>query len=120
MGGYVIHRPDPAAMEEILRENRENAAGAVVRLAWQAGLLREEIRGLTWAQVDLLNQTLALPDRTVPLTMAFSSVTPRARIFRAMTIPKARAAMVSMVWYPSRKPAEMALMGVFQRSAGTP
>ena len=68
MGGYVIHRPDPAAMEEILRENRENAAGAVVRLAWQAGLLREEIRGLTWAQVDLLNQTLALPDRTVPLS----------------------------------------------------
>ena len=43
MGGYVIHRPDPAAMEEILRENRENAAGAVVRLAWQAGLDRKSV-----------------------------------------------------------------------------
>ena len=37
------------------------------------------------------------PARTVPCTTAPSSSTPRARMFTAMTMPKARAAMVSMV-----------------------
>ena len=68
MGGYVIHRPDPAAMERVLEANRENAAGTIVRLAWQAGLLREEIHRLTWDQVDFFSRELRLPDRTVPLS----------------------------------------------------
>lgn len=39
----------------------------MLRLAWQAGLSREEIAGLTWPQVDLTDSVLYLSDRTVPL-----------------------------------------------------
>lgn len=67
MSEYVVNRPDPAAMERALAENPDNAAGAILRLAWQAGLLREEIRELTWAQIDFLDRCIVLPDRRVPL-----------------------------------------------------
>jgi len=67
MQEYVINRPDGAAMARILEQNGENAAGAILRLAWQAGLLREEIQTLTWAQADLPAGRLVLPDRTVPI-----------------------------------------------------
>ena len=53
MREYVLNRPDGAAMRRALADNRMNAAGAILRLAWLAGLLREEIQLLTWAQVDL-------------------------------------------------------------------
>ncbi len=64
---YVVNRPDEGAMERALEENANNAAGAVLRLAWQAGLLREEIRLLTWEQVDFTDGCLVLPDRRVPM-----------------------------------------------------
>ena len=48
MQEYVVNRPDEGAMEQILRENSGNAAGAILRLAWLAGLLRDEIQHLTW------------------------------------------------------------------------
>jgi len=67
MQEYVVNRPDGSAMERALEENPGNAAGAVLRLAWQAGLLRDEIQRLTWAQVDFLDQCLVLPDRRVPV-----------------------------------------------------
>lgn len=67
MQEYVVNRPDEGAMEQALRENFNNAAGAVLRLAWQAGLLREEIRLLTWEQVDFAGGCLVLPDRRVPM-----------------------------------------------------
>lgn len=67
MQEYVVNRPDEKAMERALAENSENAAGAILRLAWQAGLLRDEIQRLTWEQVDLLDRCLVLPDRTVPI-----------------------------------------------------
>lgn len=41
---------------------------SVLRLAWQAGLLRDEIRRLTWEQVDFPNAAITLPDRTVPIS----------------------------------------------------
>ena len=44
MQEYVVNRPDEGAMEQALRENPGNAAGTVLRLAWQAGLLRDEIQ----------------------------------------------------------------------------
>lgn len=47
MQEYVVNRPEPTAMEQILRNNSDNAVGAVLRLAWQAGLLRDEIQRLT-------------------------------------------------------------------------
>ncbi len=67
MQEYVVNRPDEGAMEQILRENSGNAAGAILRLAWLAGLLRDEIQHLTWEQVDFLDGSLVLPDRKVPI-----------------------------------------------------
>lgn len=68
MQEYVVNRPDEGAMERILRANPGNAAGVILRLAWQAGLLREEIQKLTWEQVDFLDQRIVLPDRSVPVS----------------------------------------------------
>ena len=67
MQEYVVNRPDEEAMEQALRENPGNAAGTILRLAWQAGLLRDEIQHLTWERVDLLERRLELPDRKVPI-----------------------------------------------------
>ena len=66
MQEYVVNRPDEGAMERVLRKNSDNAAGVILRLAWQAGLLRDEIQRLTWAQIDFLDQRITLPDRAVP------------------------------------------------------
>ena len=67
MQEYVVNRPDERAMMEALRENDGNAAGAILRLAWQAGLLRDEIQRLTWGQVDFIDGTIVLDDRKVPM-----------------------------------------------------
>ena len=67
MQEYVINRPDEEAMDQILQKNFDNAAGAVLRLAWQAGLLRDEIQRLSWAQIDFLDGCIVLPDRRVPI-----------------------------------------------------
>lgn len=72
MQEYVVNRPDEGAMEQALRENPGNAAGTVLRLAWQAGLLRDEIQHLTWEQVDFLDSCLVLPDRKVPVSRELS------------------------------------------------
>ncbi len=72
MQEYVVNRPDEGAMEQALRENPGNAAGTVLRLAWQAGLLRDEIQHLTWEQVDFLDGCLVLPDRKVPISRELS------------------------------------------------
>lgn len=67
MPEYVVNRPDEQAMEAALRENSNNAAGTILRLAWQAGLLRDEIQHLTWEHVDFPDAAIALPDRRVPI-----------------------------------------------------
>lgn len=67
MQEYVVNRPDKGAMDRALQKNFSNAAGAILRLAWQAGLLRDEIQRLTWEQVDFLDRCLVLPDRKVPI-----------------------------------------------------
>ena len=67
MQDYVVNRPDEGAMKQILEKNFDNAAGAILRLAWQAGLLRDEIQRLTWAQIDFLDSCIVLPDRRVPI-----------------------------------------------------
>ena len=73
MQEYVVNRPDEGAMRRALTANGLNAAGAILRLAWQAGLQREEIEGLTWEQVDFLDQKLVLPDRSVPIPEDFAA-----------------------------------------------
>ena len=68
MQEYVVNRPDKGAMDRALQKNFSNAAGAILRLAWQAGLLRDEIQHLTWEQVDFLDAAIVLPDRKVPVS----------------------------------------------------
>ena len=68
MQDYVVNRPDEGAMNRILAAHAEDAAGAILRLAWQAGLLREEIQGLTWERVDFLDRKIVLADRSVPIS----------------------------------------------------
>ena len=43
MREFFVNRPDTAAMERLLGSHASDAAGVAVRLAWQAGLLRDEI-----------------------------------------------------------------------------
>ena len=69
MQEYVVNRPDEGAMERVLEKNFDNAAGVILRLAWQAGLLRDEIQHLSWAQIDFLDSRIVLPDRSVPLSV---------------------------------------------------
>ncbi|MCI9121647.1 MAG: tyrosine-type recombinase/integrase [Oscillibacter sp.] len=73
MQDYIVNRPDEGTMHRILRENSTNAAGTILRLAWQAGLLREEIQRLTWEQVDFLDLCLVLTDRKVPICQELAS-----------------------------------------------
>ena len=65
MRTYLLNRPDPEAMRRILEQ--AGPEGIVLRLAWQAGLAREEIASLTWEQVSFFDNRLELPDRMVPL-----------------------------------------------------
>ena len=60
-------------MAAVLAENAGNAAGTILRLAFQQGLLREEITFLTWDQVSFLDGVLRLPDREVPMEPEFRS-----------------------------------------------
>lgn len=59
------HPPEAPAVEALL--GSPGPEGIVLRLAYQAGLSREEISGLTWGQVSFLDNRLELPDRMVPL-----------------------------------------------------
>ena len=65
MRTYLLNRPDPEAMRRILEQ--AGPEGIVLRLAWQAGLTREEIATLEWSQVSFLDNRLELADRMVPL-----------------------------------------------------
>ena len=67
MDTYTVHRPDEAAVRRILERHPSDAAGMIFRLAWLAGLLRNEIVSLRWESVSFLNQEIELPDRWVPL-----------------------------------------------------
>ena len=64
-----MNRIDEATMNSILDRWGESAPGRILRLAWQAGLRRREIRDLTWGSVDLMEWKISLPDRTVPIPM---------------------------------------------------
>lgn len=67
MREYIVTRPDRAAMERILAQERVGPEGVILRLAWLAGLTRDEIAQLRWEQVSFLDSRLELPDRMVPL-----------------------------------------------------
>lgn len=67
MGAYTVNRPEEAAMRRLLARNPDNAAGAILRLAWLQGLLREEITTLTWDQVSFLDHKILMPGRAAPM-----------------------------------------------------
>lgn len=67
MGKYQVNRPDEAAMRRILQKNAANPEGAIIRLAWQAGLLREELTELTWSQVSFPIHMIEVSGRQVPM-----------------------------------------------------
>ncbi len=64
----LFYPPDEQAMHELLLREEFTPAGIILRLAWYCGLLRSELTLLTWQQVDLENNRLILPDRSVPLS----------------------------------------------------
>ena len=73
MREFFVNRPDTAAMERLLGSHASDAAGVAVRLAWQAGLLRDEITNLTWDQVDFeRNQHLSNGNRPKSTPVASS------------------------------------------------
>lgn len=65
MREYVVNRPDPDAIRRALSQTGPEVM--ILRLAWQAGLSRDEISALTWDQVSFLDNRLELPDRMIPL-----------------------------------------------------
>lgn len=63
-----VFRPvDPLKLHNALVTAGTTASGRILRLAAQAGLGREEIRTLTWSQVDFSAWTIRLPDRAIPM-----------------------------------------------------
>ena len=69
MREYVVNRPEEAAMRRILERERTGPEGAVVRLAWLAGLQEEPksatparlIPGFSWAKVPKNDIVVRLP-----------------------------------------------------------
>ena len=54
-------------LEKLLAAEPCSGAGVILRLAWRAGLMRDEIHALQWEQVDFERALLRLPDRDVPM-----------------------------------------------------
>ena len=54
-------------LEKLLAAEPCSGAGVILRLAWRAGLMRDEIYALQWKQVDFERALLRLPDRDVPM-----------------------------------------------------
>ena len=69
-----IQRPDEALLRQALLQDTAAPEAVIVRLAWQLGLSREEIRGLTWDQLDLGRGTAAVGGRTVPIPAELAAV----------------------------------------------
>lgn len=54
-------------MNRLLWQHKADLAGVIIRLAWRAGLKRDEMRSLQWRQVDFAQAALRLDDRAAPL-----------------------------------------------------
>ena len=61
------HPVDTLTMNRLLWKHKSDLAGVILRLAWRAGLKRDEIHNLLWSQVDFDGGLITLPDRCVPL-----------------------------------------------------
>lgn len=111
MQSYTLNRPDGALLCRVLEQHTNDAAGAILRLAWMAGLMRDEIQRLTWAQVDLLGEQLLLPDRQVRLTSGVLSILQK---LRKAAPPEAEWVLMSP---RSRRPYERTRLSKLVRAA---
>lgn len=59
---------DELKLWKFLQAEKDSPVGLAIWLTWQEGLSGGEIISLTWEQVDLEENVLHLPDRTVPLS----------------------------------------------------
>lgn len=67
--GFLYHRPDREQLETTLRKEKYRMVAVIIRLAWQLGLLRQEIHQLTWEQIDFASSLVRLPDREIPMSL---------------------------------------------------
>ena len=63
----TIQRVDETAVRNVLENTRGSVTEVILRLAWCAGLIPEEMHALKWNDIDLEEGVLHLPDRSVPL-----------------------------------------------------
>ncbi len=56
MSAKNLSRPNEEALRSLLDAHVFDTVGATVRLAWWAGLERNEIAALTWDRVSFLNE----------------------------------------------------------------
>jgi integrase len=85
MINYELNRPDPDAMNLLLSEEWDSASGMIVRLAWYLGLMRGEIRTLSWSQIDFDAAMVRLSDRSVPIPQDMLSYLAGLKSARATT-----------------------------------
>lgn len=67
---YQFNRPDATAINYALIKYQCSATAVIICLAWQAGLLRDEIANLCWDQVDLSASEICLSDRVIPMAQS--------------------------------------------------
>ena len=61
------HRPDEAAMRRVLDREKNQLGEIILRLAWNVGLTREEIRQLKWSELSFSDNQVVLSDRSIPM-----------------------------------------------------
>lgn len=54
-------------MNQLLWRHKSDLAGVILRLAWRAGLKRDEIHNLLWTQIDFDGALITLPGRSIPM-----------------------------------------------------
>ena len=62
-----LNFPDVEVLEAAFESDHSWPACFIVQLAWKMGLTREEIRDLTWDDVDLTQRTAQIDGRTIPI-----------------------------------------------------
>ena len=65
-----LNFPDVEVLEAAFESDHSWPACFIVQLAWKMGLTREEIRDLTWDDVDLTQRTAQIDGRTIPIPNA--------------------------------------------------
>lgn len=67
MSRRTVNRPEEAALLRVLERERGTVSEVLLRLAWQAGLSRDELCGLQWRHIDFRNNAVCLADRSIPM-----------------------------------------------------